>query len=195
MRRRDSAAMVPKTSELLPDPETPVNTVSRRFGISTLTSFRLFTRAPVTRIRSWLSAACMRRVAPSVVRQGGEGLLGVLVPAHALDRVLPAATHVVVRGHVGLVAGGDHVLEVLVLLLDHVVGALPLERLTARTAHLLARHRLHLSAPPGCGPCCRRGRGRRSPACPTAGRSAPARPRRHWPAAGRRSRRGSAWTA
>src|SRR5687768_13295349 len=48
--------MVPNTSELLPDPDTPVNTVSRRFGISTLTSFRLFTRAPCTRIRSWLSA-------------------------------------------------------------------------------------------------------------------------------------------
>src|SRR3954454_21681743 len=48
--------MVSKTSELLPDPETPVNTVSRRFGISRLTSLRLFTRAPCTRIRSWLSA-------------------------------------------------------------------------------------------------------------------------------------------
>ncbi len=56
MRRCDSAAIVPNTSELLPEPETPVNTVSRRFGISTLTSFRLFTRAPRTRIRSWLSA-------------------------------------------------------------------------------------------------------------------------------------------
>src|SRR5437763_3762674 len=50
--------MVPKTSELLPEPETPVNTVSRRFGISRLTSLRLFTRAPCTRIMSWLSAAC-----------------------------------------------------------------------------------------------------------------------------------------
>ena len=56
--RCDSAAIVPNTSELLPEPETPVNTVSRRFGISTLTSLRLFTRAPCTRIRSWLSAAC-----------------------------------------------------------------------------------------------------------------------------------------
>ena len=55
--RRDSAAIVSKTSELLPEPETPVNTVSRRFGISTLTSLRLLTRAPCTRIRSWLSAA------------------------------------------------------------------------------------------------------------------------------------------
>jgi hypothetical protein len=50
--------MVPNTSDDLPDPDTPVNTVSRRFGISTLTSLRLFSRAPWTRIRSWLSAAC-----------------------------------------------------------------------------------------------------------------------------------------
>ena len=57
--RCDSAAIVPKTSELLPEPEMPVNTVSRRFGISMLTSLRLFTRAPCTRIRSWLSAACI----------------------------------------------------------------------------------------------------------------------------------------
>src|SRR3954470_19555730 len=56
--RCDSAAMVPNTSELLPEPDTPVNTVSRRFGISMLTSLRLFTRAPCTRIRSWVSAAC-----------------------------------------------------------------------------------------------------------------------------------------
>src|SRR5262245_19249660 len=58
MSRWDSAAMVPNNSELLPDPDTPVNAVSRRFGISTLMSFRLFTRAPWTVIRSWLSAAC-----------------------------------------------------------------------------------------------------------------------------------------
>ena len=56
--RCDSAAIVSNTSELLPEPETPVNTVSRRFGSSTLTSLRLFTRAPCTRIRSWLSATC-----------------------------------------------------------------------------------------------------------------------------------------
>ena len=65
--RCDSAAIVPKTSELLPEPETPVNTVSRRFGISMLTSLRLFTRAPCTRIRSWLSAACSAGDVVSVV--------------------------------------------------------------------------------------------------------------------------------
>src|SRR4051812_39890687 len=58
MSRCDSAAIVPNTSELLPEPETPVNTISRRLGIPTLTSLRLFSRAPCTRIRSWLSAAC-----------------------------------------------------------------------------------------------------------------------------------------
>src|SRR5690606_29865071 len=50
--------MVPNTSELLPEPETPVKTVRRRLGISTLTSLRLFSRAPCTRISSWPSATC-----------------------------------------------------------------------------------------------------------------------------------------
>src|SRR5690349_12521653 len=58
MSRCDSAAIVSKTNELLPDPETPVKTVSRRLGSSTLTSLRLFSRAPTTRIMSWLSATC-----------------------------------------------------------------------------------------------------------------------------------------
>ena len=67
MSRCDSAAIVPNTSELLPEPETPVNTVSRRLGISTLTSLRLLTRAPCTRIRSWLSAACRSADCVSVI--------------------------------------------------------------------------------------------------------------------------------
>src|SRR3954469_25574244 len=66
MSRCDSAAIVPNTTGLLPEPETPVKTVSRRFGISTLTSLRLFTRAPSTRIRSWLSA-------------GGDDVVSVVV--------------------------------------------------------------------------------------------------------------------
>src|SRR3954452_20308279 len=59
--------MVLNTRELFPEPETPVNAVSRRFGISTLTSLRLFTRAPCTRIRSWLSARCSAGDCPSVL--------------------------------------------------------------------------------------------------------------------------------
>src|SRR5437764_11894427 len=39
------AGMEPWISELLPEPETPVTTVRRRFGSSTLRSLRLFTRA------------------------------------------------------------------------------------------------------------------------------------------------------
>ena len=62
--------MVPNTSDDLPDPETPVNTVSRRLGISTLTSFRLFTRAPWTRIRSWLSAGCLEEAMFAMISAG-----------------------------------------------------------------------------------------------------------------------------
>src|SRR4051794_1689856 len=83
MRRCDSAAIVPNTSELLPEPETPVNTVSRRFGISMLTSLRLLTRAPCTRISSWVSATCSAGDCGSVLvamliglhPSGGRGLL------------------------------------------------------------------------------------------------------------------------
>src|SRR3569833_2540149 len=41
-----SAAMVSNTSDDLPDPDTPVNTVIFRFGISRETFLRLFSRAP-----------------------------------------------------------------------------------------------------------------------------------------------------
>ena len=72
--RCDSAAMVAKTSELLPEPDTPVKTVSRRFGSSTLTSLRLFSRAPCTRIRSWLSAACCSSLRSSSSRPCSSSL-------------------------------------------------------------------------------------------------------------------------
>ena len=55
---KDVSIEIPKrrltvfTSELFPESETPVNTVSRCLGISMLTSLRLFTRARCTRIRS-----------------------------------------------------------------------------------------------------------------------------------------------
>ncbi len=72
--RCDSAAMVPNTSDDLPDPETPVNTVSRRLGISTVTSFRLFTRAPWTRIRSWLSAGSLLEEAMFAIMKASSRL-------------------------------------------------------------------------------------------------------------------------
>src|SRR5215218_8394332 len=83
--RCDSAAMVSKTSELLPDPETPVNTVSRRLGIWTLTSLRLFTRAPSTRIMSCRSAVCDAVSCTSVL----VALL-IVFPSAARGRVLCA---------------------------------------------------------------------------------------------------------
>src|SRR3954470_19187567 len=92
--RCDSAAMVPKTSELLPEPETPVNTVRRRLGISTLTSLRLLTRAPRTRMRSWLSGpfgagtrgvllGLFARPCPEHAGQVGQRVIGQLL---GLDR-------------------------------------------------------------------------------------------------------------
>ena len=56
-RRWDSAASVANTNDDLPDPDTPVNTVSFFFGMSSDTSARLFSRAPRTSMTSWLSAA------------------------------------------------------------------------------------------------------------------------------------------
>src|SRR5690606_32386273 len=64
--------MVPKTRELLPEPETPVKTVRRRLGSSTLTSLRLFSRAPLTRMTSWRSAGCRRSEAGFVDMGGSE---------------------------------------------------------------------------------------------------------------------------
>lgn len=48
MRRWDSAAIVPNTSDDLPEPETPVNTVSLRLGMSREAFLRLLVRAPRT---------------------------------------------------------------------------------------------------------------------------------------------------
>ncbi|GAA08399.1 hypothetical protein ATPR_1403 [Acetobacter tropicalis NBRC 101654] len=44
---------MPKASEDLPDPETPVKTTNWSRGKSTSTFFRLCSRAPRTRIIDW----------------------------------------------------------------------------------------------------------------------------------------------
>ena len=91
--------MVPNTSELLPEPETPVNTVSRRLGISTLMSLRLFTRAPCTRIMSWESAACSERVSVSVVAMGGHAIAHCGQVASQILLMNPgSAAIIVIRG-------------------------------------------------------------------------------------------------
>src|ERR1044071_3297355 len=53
--------MVSKASEDLPEPETPVTTVSFSTGMVNETFFRLLTRAPRTMIASWL----MSEIEPS----------------------------------------------------------------------------------------------------------------------------------
>src|SRR5699024_11492464 len=65
--RWGAAAMVSNTRELFPEPDTPVHTVILRLGVSRATPVRLSSRAPTTRIRSWLSARWVLRVADSVV--------------------------------------------------------------------------------------------------------------------------------
>src|SRR5215213_9739303 len=47
-RRWASAYRVPKASDDLPDPDTPVNTTRASRGMSTSTPFRLWVRAPRT---------------------------------------------------------------------------------------------------------------------------------------------------
>ncbi len=44
--RWDSTAIVSKTTDDFPEPETPVKTVRRPFGMRRSTSLRLFSRAP-----------------------------------------------------------------------------------------------------------------------------------------------------
>src|SRR6187399_2472885 len=94
MSRCDSAAIVANTSELLPEPETPVNTVSRRLGISTLMSLRLFTRAPCTRIMSWESA----------VWSSGASVSVLVAMAATLS---PIAARVLLRSCSGIRNGDD----------------------------------------------------------------------------------------
>lgn len=63
--------MVSKTSEDLPEPETPVKIVIFRFGMRTFTFFRLFSLAPLMTI----SLACTRLTIPMVYKlnkSGGE---------------------------------------------------------------------------------------------------------------------------
>ena len=58
--RRDFAAIVSSTSELFPEPETPVNTVIWYLGMSRETSFRLFSRAPRMRMMSLSCIFCVK---------------------------------------------------------------------------------------------------------------------------------------
>ena len=92
MSRCDSAAIVSKTSELLPDPETPVNTVNRRFGMSRLTSRRLFSRAPRTSIapQSVASAQPTAFLMSSAIRASTFGVS--FVTANSVAHISPSSS-------------------------------------------------------------------------------------------------------
>src|SRR5512143_3114563 len=69
-RRCASIAMVSKTREDLPEPDTPVNTVIFLLGILTETFFRLFSRAPLI---SMYSASMSQPASGSGLRGEGKG--------------------------------------------------------------------------------------------------------------------------
>ena len=92
--RCDSAAIVSNTSELLPEPETPVNTVSRRFGMSRLMSRRLFSRAPRTSIAPQSDIgtvlSCTAFFTSSTIRFSAAGVSSVT--AKATGKSSPSST-------------------------------------------------------------------------------------------------------
>lgn len=84
MRRCDSAAIVPNTRLDLPEPETPVKTLRRRFGMSSEMPCRLFSCAPRTSMTSCASAMCREPLRSSVLRS-------VTVWSVAVIRLLPSS--------------------------------------------------------------------------------------------------------
>src|SRR3954451_549474 len=79
----------------------------------------------------------------SVLRERRERLLRRPVPTEAGDGALPASAHVLERAPVRLVAARDHLLEMGILGLDHVIGLLAVELGVAWPTELTAGHRLH----------------------------------------------------
>ncbi len=64
----------------------------------------------------------MRARTTSVVGECGEVALGVAVPAHPGDRVLPATLHRLQSAGMRIVTGRDHVFTVTILRLNDLVG-------------------------------------------------------------------------
>src|SRR5687767_11160400 len=80
--------------------------------------------------------------------QRREVTLGLPVPPHAGDRVLPPTFHVLQRTLVRLVTAGDRLLEMAVLRLDDTVCGLSAQLEVARSTELLARHGFHFGSLP-----------------------------------------------
>src|SRR5699024_10951505 len=87
--------------------------------------------------------SCAVRRPWSVLRQCCESRLRVVVPAERLLGVQPAVLHLLTGLAVGLVAGLDGLLEVLVLGLDDLVGGLAAVAEVGGASQLLAGHGLH----------------------------------------------------
>src|SRR5262245_41525059 len=98
--RWDSAAIVPNTSELLPEPDTPVNTVSSRFGMSRSTFRRLFSRAP----RTWIEPQSATEPLPVAHHQPARQLVGRAprLAALRLEQEEPVALGLLARIPIGL---------------------------------------------------------------------------------------------
>src|SRR5947209_2031848 len=88
-----------------------------------------------------------QRGSASPFRQLGEPLLDVVVPAHRPNRVSPTALHLLTGRDMGIISGPDEFLEMLILRLDDLVGALAAVRNVAGATELSAGHGLHMDPP------------------------------------------------
>src|ERR1700687_1252876 len=74
-----------------------------------------------------------------------ERLLRAHVPPHAFDGILPPRLHALQGGAVRLVTRRDHLFQVLVFHLDHLITRGSTEWGIARATHLPTGHRFHRS--------------------------------------------------
>ena len=79
----------------------------------------------------------------SVFRKSSKVTLDLPVPPHARDRSLPPTFHCLQRTLMGGVTFGDHLLQMPILRLDHLIGRRPPEFELTRPTQLLTCHDLH----------------------------------------------------
>src|SRR6266852_5621750 len=87
----------------------------------------------------------------SIVGKSSEVTLGVLVPCHSGQGMLPPPLHRLQRILVRIVTPGDDALQMLILSLDDLVSGISLEREVTWPAQLFTRHRLHSLSSFHCG--------------------------------------------
>src|ERR1039458_483702 len=80
---------------------------------------------------------------PSAFGKSSKVTLGLPIPPHAFDGVLPPALHLLQGTFVRRVTLSDHLLEMTILRLDDLVCGHALVRRIARATQLLTRHGLH----------------------------------------------------